>query len=185
MKKLTVLLLLLLLVSCNEERKQEVMLYFSLNDFISSQFEYLSKNPPAEFKKILSLNGKQEHATSGADELERLAELIRKTDINKPAYAGSYLIEENTDTFKNQNIKQVSYLAKEGENVAVKELNLLYIDDVPVRIFITKANDNILYHTNETISIELKEGIISKITISNYQKILFLNPRDSKLEYWL
>jgi hypothetical protein len=116
MRKL--LFISLLLVGCTElETENSTKTYFDLASLVNQQIAELNKNQPLTHKN-LAIEEKKEVLNTNKIDWQKELELFLQADLNKQSYQLSYNKEETP--------KMAVYMLKEGENLPVKSLKIIF-----------------------------------------------------------
>ncbi len=123
--------------------------FFDLPDFLDAERENFLKGVlPVE--KTVVLNGASE--TQTLDSLDWELELgeFYKSDINKPSLMDKYAVREIT--FDTIGVRAVTYDAKEGEDVAVRQMDILFSEEKATSVTIVKETKNMLNEGQKRLS---------------------------------
>jgi len=138
------LLFIPILPSCKPDIKETgaAITYFDLKGFIKNNAAQLNKLNRPVFKTMVH-NGITESKKVNIEDWDRELGLFSGSDINKPAWKDSYLVE-NTDS-------TIFYKAKYPE-LETREVTINKTGDKVKRIFIINHTKNLLYETNEKLT---------------------------------
>ncbi|HMP99366.1 MAG TPA: hypothetical protein PKC24_06260 [Cyclobacteriaceae bacterium] len=124
---ITILVLLSLLMACIDQSSIQRGDYFSIDSLVNAQVAQLAAGNFV-LEKTASLNGVQEHSSTSLDSAgwARELDIIRRADINKPAYSNAFKISISDDL--NSNLKLKTYQLQ--NDLPVKSLKIYYLNDV-------------------------------------------------------
>ena len=174
MKKIIGLLIFCALISaCNEEVKEnQTKKYFDLKGLIESQIKILNKQKLIVQKSILIAEKAEIQVVKTIDWAKELA-LFIQADLNKPAFIQSYQVDSSS--------KGVKYTLKKTEKLPVKFLNITNVGTDGINIEALVNNDNYLYQTERHLKLSLKNNQVTDYQISGYQKIVFGEKKNFKI----
>ena len=152
------ILLFFTLVACTSSPEPETHFYNwekELNRLSSS---------PISVKKTVILDGTAEVIDSVQVDLAKEWALFHEADLNKPAYALSY-IDQSTSGL-------VQYTLKKGEDLPVHSFKIA-LDSAgrPSQVDFEISSENLIYTTSKKLSMHLKAGRVVSYTISGTQAL--------------
>ena len=133
MRKL--LFISLLLIGCTEsEKPNSTKIYFDLAGLVNQQVIELNKNQPLTHKN-LAIEEKKEVLNTNKIDWQKELELFLQADLNKQSYQLSYNKEETP--------QMAVYTLKEGENLPVKSLKIIFLPLLTnsISAFLTELRD--------------------------------------------
>ena len=170
------------LISCDnpQNNSNQIKRYYDLKGFIASQITQLDKVKPVVFK-TMKIGRDQNQLSSKDINWKKELELFIQADINKPAYAQSYLVSRpDSGTFE--------YNLKPGEDLPVRylKIKLSVTDGVPVSVRALLRSENKLYQSEKEIDLtcEVKDNksrIIS-YRIEGFQKLATMDKKPFIIE---
>jgi hypothetical protein len=158
-------LLSILFFSCAQEQDVKTIKYFDIKALFNNQMEMLAKQKPV-FNKEVEINSEKEIKDISNINWEKELSPFIQSDINKPAFLGSYDIIETDSTLK--------YSLKTGEKKPISSISITKSQQNQQIKFINIASsdENMLYRWEKHITATFEEGNLKKYTIKGKQKIL-------------
>lgn len=144
--------------------------YFQLERFIEEQAIKLEGRSLQKEIQIKETVEKFE-ITPNQEEWLRELDFFIQADINRPAMAQAYTIDEGNS--------ETAYNLKKGEKSKLKSLRIFYNDKQEVkRIEFVIGSENTFYETETTGWLRMDEatGIIDSFEIDGKQEVVFLDP---------
>ena len=159
----------IIFASCENtaQESRRFSVYYDVDSLINAQLNLLADIEPIRIKKVAKLNGEKEVTDYLTDSLSLAQEfnVFRKANINKPAYEGTYLVNE----IQSDSGRVIEYLPKENaNNIEVQSVHFFYEDDQLVKIEAHVVEDHWLYDSDRTLTISLNENS-SPAYIDHYQ----------------
>ncbi len=162
MRKL--LFISLFLIGCNESEKQNsIKTYFDLSGLITQQITALNKNQPFTHKNLIIVDKKEVLQTNKIDWQKEL-EMFLQADLNKQSYQLSYNKQENSQI--------AFYTLKDGEDLPVKSLKIIFNDDKSTKyIEAFLQTKNYLYQSEKHLLMTLDKNHLTTYKIEGWQKL--------------
>ena len=169
--------LLLLLTACSQpQQAKRTNVYFDLKGFLDQQIATLNAGKPLVSKTALVGEQPETHQTRQVDWAREL-ELFEQADLNKPAYANSYFIEEISKT-------TTTYRLKSGEDLPVQYLEVIKDEKTaqPLKVKATLRTKNYLYESERNLSLTAQNGRLMGYDINGFQQMFYGDPEPFHLE---
>jgi len=162
MRKL--LFISLLLVGCTEsETQNSTKTYFDLASLVNQQIAELNKNQPLTHKN-LAIEEKKEVLNTNKIDWQKELELFLQADLNKQSYQLSYNKEETP--------KMAVYMLKEGENLPVKSLKIIFeVNRTAKQIEALIQTKNYLYQSEKHLFMTLDKNRLTNYQIEGWQEL--------------
>lgn len=143
------------LSSCFERNKnvETEKFYFDLSGFFKTEAEKLNEKKFFAEKYLINDNDTQKLILKNISWEEELAPFIN-SDINKPAWKGSYKIDSISE---DQKLKFVSYKSLET-NLPVKEIQVHFNNKEVSHLYIENATNNYVYNSARVLSYNAGTG---------------------------
>lgn len=168
----------LFLIGCDQpkDKPADKKIYYDVKGFIETQIAFLSEQKPTVSKQMGVAGKKEERSTKHVDWKKEL-ELFVQSDINKPAYSKSYVVEK-PDSFT------VIYTLKTTENLPVRylKIELDKISRNPVSMQAQLRSENKLYSSEKNIEMHCashsNQWRLMSYSIKGYQKLALMDQKD-------
>lgn len=173
MRKL--LFISLLLVGCTEsETQNSTKTYFDLAGLVNQQITELNKNQPLTHKN-LTIEKKKEVLNTNKIDWRKELELFLQADLNKQSYQLSYNKEETS--------QMALYTLKEGENLAVKSLKIIFDEDKKAKNIEARVQTgNYLYQSEKHLFMTLDKNHLIHYQIDGWQELFIGNKKSFKVD---
>jgi len=173
MRKL--LFISLLLVGCTEsETQNSTKTYFDLAGLVNQQIIELNKNQPLTHKN-LTIEEKKEVLNTNKIDWQKELELFLQADINKQSYQLSYNKEETP--------QMAIYTLKEGENLAVKSLKIIFEEDKSAKnIEALIQTENYLYQSEKHLLMTFDKNHLTHYQIEGWQELFIGKKKNFKVD---
>jgi hypothetical protein len=173
MRKL--LFISLLLVGCTElETENSTKTYFDLASLVNQQIAELNKNQPLTHKN-LAIEEKKEVLNTNKIDWQKELELFLQADLNKQSYQLSYNKEETP--------KMAVYMLKEGENLPVKSLKIIFeVDRTAKQIEALIQTKNYLYQSEKHLFMTLDKNHLTHYQIEGWQELFMGKKKNFKVD---
>jgi hypothetical protein len=173
MRKL--LFISLLLVGCAEsETQNSTKTYFDLAGFLNKQITELNKNQPPTHKNFV-IEEKKEVSNTNKIDWHKELELFLQADLNKQSYQLSYNKEETP--------QMAVYTLKEGENLPVKSLKIIFDEDKSAKnIEALIQTENYLYQSEKHLLMTLDKNHLTYYQIEGWQELFIGKKKSFKVD---
>ena len=173
MRKL--LFISLLLVGCaKSETQNSTKAYFDLAGLVNQQITELNKNQPRTHKNLV-IEEKKEVLNTNKIDWQKELELFLQADLNKQTYQLSYNKEETT--------QMEVYTLKEGENLPVKSLKIIFDEDKSAKhIEAIIHTENYLYQSEKHLLTTLNKNYLTHYQIEGWQELFIGKKKSFKVD---
>lgn len=173
MRKL--LFICLLLVGCAESKTQNATkTYFDLAGLINQQVSELNKSQPLTHKNLV-IEDKKEVLNTNKIDWQKELELFLQADLNKQSYQLSYTKEETP--------QMEIYMLKEGENLPVKSLKIIFDEDKSAKhIEALLQTENYLYQSEKHLLMTLDKKRLTNYQIEGWQELFIGKKKSFKVD---
>lgn len=173
MRKL--LFISLLVIGCaKSETQNSTKIYFDLAGLVNQQITELNKNQPLTHKNLV-IEEKKEVLNTNKIDWQKELELFLQADLNKQSYQLSYNKEEMP--------QMAVYTLKEGENLPVKSLKILFDEDKSVKhIEALIQTDNYLYQSEKHLLMTLDKNRLTNYQIEGWQELFIGKKKNFKVD---
>ena len=137
--------LLFILISCSNPATStsETVVFFDIQGYFEGEAKRLTTENLPISKRVVA-NGHSEHKTINIKDWNEELQLFIASDINKPAWKDSYVVEKSENS--------ISYLAKEASYKTQSIHIKLDSNSNPTSIKIKNQNKNMLYSSEESLN---------------------------------
>lgn len=172
MKQTIILFSLLLLQSCQSQEATKISIYFDVKGYITTQINSLNASKPKVSKTVTVGDKAETKVISGIDWAKEL-EFFVETDLNKPAFVGSYDIIEN-DSLKSYQLKStgknlVKYLIIRKKGVEQEEISAQI------------KESNYLYESEKNLKAVFEGKQLKSYQIEGFQKVILGEKKPYKI----
>ncbi|MCY7351858.1 MAG: hypothetical protein LH606_14530 [Cytophagaceae bacterium] len=176
MKKLLIPVLALLAACSQPQAERQTETYFDPNAFLSAQTAALNAQKPLLSKTIAVGDQPETHQTREVDWAKEL-QLFEQLNLNKPAFAGSYIVEEISKT-------TTTYRLKSGEDLPVHYLEVIRDEksSQPLKVKATLRTKNYLYESERNLNFTCVNGRLVSYEIEGFQRLFFSDPDPFHIE---
>lgn len=173
MRKL--LFISLLLIGCTDsETQNSTKTYFDLAGLINQQVIELNKKQPLTHKN-LAIEEKKEVLNTNKIDWKKELELFLQADLNKQSYQLSYNKEETP--------QMAVYTLKEGENLPVKSLKIIFDEDKSAKhIEALLQTENYLYQSEKHLLMTLDKNHLTNYQIEGWQELFIGKKKSFKVD---
>ncbi len=173
MRKL--LFISLLLIGCTEsENQNSTKVYFDLTGLVNQQVSELNKNQPLTHKN-LAIEEKKEALNTNKIDWQKELELFLQADLNKQSYQLSYNKEETP--------QMAVYTLKEGENLPVKSLKIIFDEDKSAKhIEALLQTKNYLYQSEKHLLMTFDKKRLTNYQIEGWQELFIGKKKNFKVD---
>ena len=173
MRKL--LFISLLLVGCaKSETQNSTKEYFDLAGLVNQQITELNKNQPLTHKNLV-IEEKKEVLNTNKIDWQKELELFLQADLNKQSYQLSYNKEETP--------QMAVYTLKEGENLPVKSLKIIFDEDKSAKhIEALIQTENYLYQSEKHLLMTLDKNQLTNYQIEGWQELFIGKKKGFKVD---
>lgn len=173
MRKL--LFISLLLVGCaDSETQNSTKTYFDLAGLVNQQMTELNKTQPLTHKNLV-IEEKKEVLNTNKIDWQKELELFLQADLNKQSYQLSYNKEETP--------QMAVYTLKEGENLPVKSLKIIFDEDKTVKhIEALLQTENYLYQSEKHLLMTLDKNHLTNYQIKGWQELFIGKKKSFKVD---
>jgi uncharacterized secreted protein with C-terminal beta-propeller domain len=172
MKQTILLFSLILFQSCQSQEATKISLYFDVKGYISNQINLLNAAKPKVSKTVTVGDKVETKVISGIDWAKEL-EFFVESDLNKPAFVGSYDIVEN-DSLKSYHLKS------SGKNL-VKYLIIKKKDNGQEEISAQISESNYLYESEKNLQAVFENKKLKSYQIEGFQKVILGEKKPYKI----
>lgn len=174
MYKKAYFLLSILFFSCEKEQEVKTIKYFDIKALFTNQIAMLTIQKPV-FNKKVEINLEKENKEISDINWEKELSPFIQSDINKPAFLGSYDIIETDSTLK--------YSLKAGEKKPISSISITKsLQKQQIKfINIASSDENMLYRWEKELKANFESGNLKKYTIEGKQKILVFDEENYKI----
>ena len=127
--------------------------FFDLKGFFEKEASLLNEQKITAEKYLISEKDTQKLILSSLNWEKEFAPFIN-SDINKPAWKGSYNVDS---VLKDQKIQSVIYTSLE-KNLPVKQIQIHFNNDNVSNVYIENATKNYVYNSGQILSYYAKKG---------------------------
>ena len=176
MKNLCIAVLILLVACSPPQRGVQVKTYFDLSAFLNAQIVALNAEKPLLSKTVAVDDQPEIHQTRHVDWSKEL-DLFTQADLNKPAFVGSYIVEEISKT-------TTTYRLKSGEDLPVHYLEVILDGKTnqPLKVKATLRTKNYLYESERSLSFTCTDGRLTNYAVEGFQQLFFGDPNPFRIE---
>lgn len=173
MRKL--LFISLLLIGCAESETQNATkTNFDLTGLVNQQIAELNKNQPLTHKN-LEIEDKKEVLNTNKIDWQKELELFLQADLNKQSYQLSYTKEKTPQS--------EIYTLKEGENLPVKSLKIIFDEDKTVKhLEALLQTKNYLYESEKHLLMALDKNRLTNYQIEGWQELFIGKKKSFKVD---
>ncbi len=172
MRQTILLFSLIFLQSCQSQETTKISLYFDMKGYIANQINLLNISKPKVSKTVTVGDKIETKVISGIDWAKEL-EFFVESDLNKPAFVGSYDIVEN-DSLKSYQLKS------SGKNL-VKYLIIKQKLDGKEEISAQISERNYLYESEKNLQAVFKDKKLKSYQIEGFQKVILGEKKPFKI----
>lgn len=172
MRQTILLFSLIFLQSCQSQETTKISLYFDMKGYIANQINLLNASKPKVSKTVTVGDKIETKVISGIDWAKEL-EFFAESDLNKPAFVGSYDIVEN-DSLKSYQLKS------SGKNL-VKYLIIKQKPDGKEEISARISECNYLYESEKNLQAVFKDKKLKSYQIEGFQKVILGEKKPFKI----
>jgi hypothetical protein len=172
MRQTILLFSLIFLQSCQSQETTKISFYFDVKGYISNQINLLNTSKPKVSKTVTVGDKVETKVINGIDWAKEL-EFFAESDLNKPAYVGSYDITEN-DSLKSYRLKS------SGKNL-VKYLIIKQKANGQEEISAQISESNYLYESEKNLKAVFENKKLKSYQIEGFQKVILGEKKPFKI----
>ena len=137
---------LILGCSSNQEKSNRKLVHFDIEKYFKEQINQLTADNYTLNKTVYHNDANESKSFQIVDWSKEL-NIFKDYNINKASFIGKYTI----DTVIDNNTKTIQYIASDSA-LALKQLSIIFDNDIIVEISFKKSSDNFLYNSLQELT---------------------------------